>query len=93
MQLGGSFDPLWLDWTILTDGYLVSFNPIHTAKNMLSTGLTLQYDLVAGNTINFASNALDWSLKWKHRTEERMYLLPRTVLLSGFDGQFWTKEV
>jgi hypothetical protein len=33
---------------------------------MLSTGLTMHYDLIAGNTANFASNALDWSLKWKH---------------------------
>ncbi|MDR1443563.1 MAG: hypothetical protein LBI94_01670 [Treponema sp.] len=66
MQLGGSFYPLWLDWTILTDGYLVSFNPVHTGKDMLSAGLTLQYDLIAGNTTNFAGNALDWSLKWKH---------------------------
>jgi hypothetical protein len=66
MQLGGSFSPLWLDWTLLTDGYLVSFNPIHTDKNILSTGLTLHYDLIAGNTANFANNGLDWSLKWKH---------------------------
>jgi hypothetical protein len=65
MQLGGSFHPLWLDWTILTDGYLVSYHPVHTGKDMLSAGLTLQYDLIAGNTANFASNALDWSLKWK----------------------------
>jgi hypothetical protein len=66
MQLGGSFRSLWLDWTILTDGYLVSFNPIYTGKNMLSTGLSLHYDLITGNNTNFASNALDWSLKWKH---------------------------
>jgi hypothetical protein len=66
MQLGSSIYPLWLDWTILTDAYLVSFNPVNTEKNTLSTGLSLHYDLIAGNNTNFASNALDWSLKWRH---------------------------
>jgi hypothetical protein len=66
IQLGSSFYPLWLDWTLLTDGFLISFNPVHNEKNMLSTGLTMHYDLIAGNNTNFASNALDWSLKWKH---------------------------
>jgi hypothetical protein len=66
IQFGSSFYPLWLDWTLLSDGFLVSFNPVHTEKNMLSTGLTMHYDLIAGNNTNFASNALDWSLKWKH---------------------------
>jgi hypothetical protein len=65
-QLGGSFSLSWLDWTILTDGYLMSFNPIHTEKDMLSTGLSMHYDLIAGNNTNFASNALDWSVNWKH---------------------------
>jgi hypothetical protein len=66
MQLGVSPRPFWLDWTILTDGYLVSFSPIDTEKDILSTGLSMQYDLIAGNNTNFASNALDWSIKWKH---------------------------
>jgi hypothetical protein len=66
MQLGVSIRSLWLDWTILTDAYLVSFNPIYTEKNILSTGLSMHYDLITGNNTNFASNALDWSLKWKH---------------------------
>ena len=66
LLLGHSFYPLWLDWTILTDGYLLSYNPLYTEKNMLSTGLTLHYDLITGDNINFASNALDWSLKWRH---------------------------
>jgi hypothetical protein len=66
MQIGGSFSPLWLDWTLLTDGYLASWNPIDTEKDMLSTGLSLHYDLIAGNTTNFASHALDWTIKWKH---------------------------
>jgi hypothetical protein len=66
IQLGSSFYPLWLDWTLLTDGFLMSFNPVYNEKNTLSTGLTMHYDLIAGNNTNFASNALDWSLKWKH---------------------------
>ena len=67
MQIGFTFSPLWLDWTILTDGYLFSFNPLYTEKNMLSTGLTLHYDSITGNNINFASNALDWTIKWRKK--------------------------
>jgi hypothetical protein len=33
---------------------------------MISTGLSLHYDLIAGNATNFASHALDLTLKWKH---------------------------
>jgi hypothetical protein len=66
MQFGGSFHPLWLDWTLLSDGYLVSWNPLDTEKNTLSTGVSLHYDLIAGNTTNFASHAVDGTLKWKH---------------------------
>jgi hypothetical protein len=69
MQLGSSFYPFWLDWTILTDAYLVSFNPVNTQTDLLSTGLSMHYDLIAGSNINFASNALDWSLKWRHDFE------------------------
>jgi hypothetical protein len=66
MQAGGSFFPLWLDWTILTDGYLVSFNPVDTARDALSTGLSLHYDLITGSNTNFANQGLDWSVKWRH---------------------------
>ncbi|MDR0599462.1 MAG: DUF3943 domain-containing protein [Treponema sp.] len=63
--LGGSFWPPWMDWTILTDGYLLSFNPVYTEKNELSTGLSLHYDLIAGGNMNFSSQALDWTVKWR----------------------------
>lgn len=66
MLLGVSPRPLWLDWTIITDGFLASWNPVYTEKDTLSTGLSMQYDLITGNNTNFASNALDWSVKWKH---------------------------
>jgi hypothetical protein len=69
LQAGGAFWPIWLDWTILSDGYLVSFNLMHTEVDTLSTGLSMHYDLIAGNNTNFASNALDWSLKWRHEGE------------------------
>jgi hypothetical protein len=66
MQFGGSFIPLWLDWTLLSDGYLASWNPLDTERDTLSTGVSLHYDLIAGNTTNFASHAVDGTVKWKH---------------------------
>jgi hypothetical protein len=65
MQTGGSVFPLWLDWTILIDGYLVSFNPVDTPQDALSTGLSLHYDLITGSNTNFANQSLDWSVKWR----------------------------
>jgi hypothetical protein len=66
MQAGGSISPLWLDWTILIDGYLVSFNLVDTARDALSTGLSLHYDLITGSNTNFANQSVDWSVKWRH---------------------------
>jgi hypothetical protein len=70
LLFGVSSPPIGTDWTILNDGYLFSYNPLYTEKDMLSTGLTLHYDLFASDRINnifcFANNGLDWSLKWRH---------------------------
>jgi hypothetical protein len=65
-QIGGSFWPLWLDWTIIAEGYLFAFNPVFTERDSLSTGFSLHYDMIAGSNINCSSQALDWSVKWKH---------------------------
>jgi hypothetical protein len=64
-QIGASVMGNWLDWTLLTDGYLISWNPVYTEKDQVSTGATLHYDLIAGTNMNFSGNSLDWSAKWK----------------------------
>ncbi|MDR0314135.1 MAG: DUF3943 domain-containing protein [Treponema sp.] len=70
LLFGITFLPTGTDWTILNDAFLFSYNPLYTEKDMLSTGLTLHYDVFASNLINFnfnfANNGLDWSLKWRH---------------------------
>jgi hypothetical protein len=61
----------------ISDGYLFSFSPLYTDTDMMSTGLSLQFDFVAlgkfdGNdsTINQYSNALDWTIKYQHLFSE-----------------------
>ena len=67
----------YLNLTFLSDGYLVSFCPLDTDNNMMSTGLSLHLDFrsrgeMAGNytTIDQYSNALDWSVKYQHLFSE-----------------------
>jgi len=89
---------------IITDGYLVSYNPINKEKSSMSTGLTLHYDfflatndlvdnLGYGN-IPFSSNALGWSLKHKYISSEKLHLetkLHGAVVLWGnsmYNGDF-----
>jgi hypothetical protein len=67
----------YLNLRLLTEGYLLSFCPVETEKNMMSTGLSLHFDFtsqgeMSGNytTIDHYSNALDWSIKYQHLFSE-----------------------
>jgi hypothetical protein len=58
---------------LISDGYLFSFDPVYTASDTLSTGLSLHYDFVSSgayslydSTIDQYSNALDWTVKYRH---------------------------
>jgi len=59
--------------TIISDGYLFSFSPVFSDKDRMSTGLTMHLDYrflgefnTEDSTINHYSNALDWTIKYKH---------------------------
>lgn len=63
----------YMDLRIISDGYLFSFSPVNTKNNMLSTGLSLHFDFVSSgefdlydSTIDYAGNALDWTVKYQH---------------------------
>jgi hypothetical protein len=60
----------YIDLRIISDGYLFSFSPLNTGKDMLSTGLSLHFDFVSSgafdlydSTIDYAGNALGWTVK------------------------------
>ncbi|MCL1928317.1 MAG: DUF3943 domain-containing protein [Treponema sp.] len=62
---------------LISDGYLFSFCPVDSEKNMMSTGLSLHLDYTNqgdfdGNcaTIDHFSNALDWTIKYQHMFSE-----------------------
>jgi hypothetical protein len=57
--------PPWYNIKILSDGYLFSFAAIDKENEKASTGLTLHYDLFADRHIDFFSEALDWTFKYK----------------------------
>jgi len=64
-----------------SDGYLLSFSPVYSAKNRMSTGLTMHLDFVSmgksgivDSTIDQYSNAFDWTIKYKHLFTENTAL-------------------
>ena len=61
------------DFRIASDAYLFSFSPIYSNKDTMSTGLSLHLDFASlgkfslqDSTINQYSNALDWTIKYRH---------------------------
>ena len=57
---------------IISDGYLFSFSPVYTETTAMSTGLTLNFDIVTMGqfgmedaTIDQYSNALNWTIKYQ----------------------------
>jgi hypothetical protein len=63
----------YMNIRLISDGYLFSFLPVNTASSMLSTGLSLHYDFVSSgayslyaSAIDQYSNALDWTVKYRH---------------------------
>jgi hypothetical protein len=66
--------------TIISDGYLFSYNPIQTDTTFISAGLSMHYDffnatndiidnLGYGN-IQFSSSAIGWTIKHKYNLSE-----------------------
>jgi hypothetical protein len=63
----------YMDIRFITDGYLLSFSPVYTDIDMMSTGLSLHFDFICmgqfdhgRSTVNVFSNALDWTVKYQH---------------------------
>jgi len=61
------------DFRFFSNGYIFSFSPLHTETRALSTGLSLHFDFASigdfsiyYGIINLYSNALGWSVKYRH---------------------------
>jgi hypothetical protein len=74
----------YMDLRVISDGYLFSFSPLITESDKLSTGLSLHFDFVSSgefdiydSTIDQASNALDWTIKYQHRFQNGFTLQSR----------------
>ncbi|MDR0685190.1 MAG: DUF3943 domain-containing protein [Spirochaetaceae bacterium] len=57
--------PFWYNLKLLSDAYLFSFSVFDRENKQASTGLSLHYDLFADRQIDFFSQALDWTYKYK----------------------------
>jgi hypothetical protein len=63
----------YVDINIISDGYLYSFSPVNTEINNLSTGLSMQFDVIArgrlnlyDSTVDMLNSGLDWTVKYRH---------------------------
>jgi hypothetical protein len=59
--------PFWYNLKILSDAYFFSFSVLDTENEQASTGLSMHYDLFSDRQINFYSQALDWTYKYKRQ--------------------------
>jgi hypothetical protein len=64
--------PFWYNLMLLSDAYLFSFSVIDKENEKASTGLSLHYDLFADRQIDFFSQALDWTHKYKKQFSSSM---------------------
>jgi hypothetical protein len=67
----------FISLTLISDGYLFSFSYFFSDTDTLSTGLTMHLDYrsmgefsMEDSTINHYSNALDWTVKYRHLFSE-----------------------
>ncbi|MCL2293524.1 MAG: DUF3943 domain-containing protein [Spirochaetes bacterium] len=67
----------YIDYRMISDGYLFSFSPVYTDRNRMSTGLSLHFDYISigrfdvwSSGIDMHSNALGWSVKHRHDFSE-----------------------
>jgi hypothetical protein len=66
MSFGGSYSgAVWYSMYIVSDGYLFSFSPVNGEKKKMSTGLSLHYDFFTSRNIDFFSEGLDWTVKYR----------------------------
>ena len=80
------------DFRLRSDGYLFSFSPVCTDSDKVSTGLSLLMDFmwqgeadIHNATVNQYSNALDWTVKYRHTFSENT-----AVQVKGHAGLiFW----
>ena len=72
--LSFGMNPLkYMDTRLISDGYLFSFSPVYTEKDMMSTGLSLHLDYISQGDFSMfdsgndqSGNALDWTIKYRH---------------------------
>jgi hypothetical protein len=59
--------PFWYDLKLLSDAYLFSYSVLDAEDTQASAGLSLHYDLFADRHIDFFSQALDWTYKYRKK--------------------------
>jgi len=91
------------DLRIISDGYLLSFSPVFSNTNMMSTGPSLHMDFMStgktdwsdiSSVINLYSGALNWTLKYQHLLSQDAVFQTKLHFGFSFTGAslFYTPE-
>ena len=77
------------DIRIISDGYLLSFSPLNNLTNQMSNGLSMHLDFISlgefgiyDSTIDLFSNALNWTVKYRH------FFTPQTAMETKIHAGF-----
>ena len=67
----------YVNSSIISDGYLFSFQPIYTDNNAMSTGLSMHFDYISmgrfdiwSSGFDIQNSSLDWTIKHQHLFSE-----------------------
>jgi hypothetical protein len=78
LTMGGGASNDWYDMRIVSDGYLFSLAPVNNETEQLSTGLTLNYDFFMSLNIDFYSQGLNWTVKYRRLLTDTVALEIKT---------------
>jgi len=92
----------YIDFRLFSSGFLFSFSPLHTATQALSHGLSLHYDFASlgeislfDSTINMYSNALGWTVNYRHLFPQNISWRSRThagIIFFGVSNYYSPSE-
>jgi hypothetical protein len=79
----------WFNLTLLSSAYLFAINPLETERDKISTGLSMEYDILGMGYIDSYQNALNWTLKWRRENKKSAIALKASAGWTLFASSYY----
>jgi hypothetical protein len=79
----------WFSLTLLSSGFLFAINPVNTERDEVSTGLSMEYDILGMGSIDSYQNALNWTLKWRRKNKASAVMLKASAGWTLFAASYY----